>query len=168
VGEDVTFDLGLIEHFGCHVWGIDPTPRAAGYVRKMVPDEGRYHFVPEGLWSTTGVQRFYAPVNPSHVSHSIVNLRQTDSYFEAQCRRLSDLMHENGHDHLDLLKLDIEGAEFEVMQTLHEDGVFPAIVAVEFDQPASLASIAEASQQMKASGYQLVSIDRWNYTFVRG
>ena len=28
VGEDITFDLGLIERFGCHVFAFDPTPRA--------------------------------------------------------------------------------------------------------------------------------------------
>ena len=29
VGEDVTFDLGLVARFGCRVWAFDPTPRAA-------------------------------------------------------------------------------------------------------------------------------------------
>lgn len=28
VGEDITFALGIIERFSCHVFAFDPTPRA--------------------------------------------------------------------------------------------------------------------------------------------
>lgn len=167
VGEDVSFDLGLIERFGCHVWAFDPTPRAIAFVEPIVQREPRFHFQPVGLWTGTSIQRFYAPPNAAHVSHSITNLRNTETYFEAPCRRLSDLMRENGHDHIDLVKLDIEGAEYSVLGTLIEDGVFPAVIDVEFDQPAPLAGMLTASRKLTAAGYQLVAIDRWNYTFVR-
>lgn len=166
VGEDVSFDLGLISRFGCRVWGIDPTPRSAAYVAETISD-ARFHFVPEGLWSKDSVQRFYEPANPSHVSHSIVNLQRTENFFEARCRRLSQIASANGHAHIDLLKLDIEGAEYDVLRTLHEDAFYPTIIAVEFDQPTSLAEIGTASRALKTAGYRLVSIDRWNYTFVR-
>ena len=32
VGEDITFDLGLIERYGCTVHAFDPTPRAISFV----------------------------------------------------------------------------------------------------------------------------------------
>src|SRR3546814_16696357 len=32
VGEDVTFDLGIIDRFGCQGFAFDPTPRAIAYV----------------------------------------------------------------------------------------------------------------------------------------
>lgn len=166
VGEDISFDLGLIERFGCHVWGIDPTPRAAAYVAKTAAGEARYHFVPEGLWLDDSVQRFYAPRNAEHVSHSIVNLQKTADFFEARCRRLSHLMAANGHKRIDLLKLDIEGAEYAVLQTLLEDNIQPTIVAVEFDQPTPLEKIKHASEEMLHAGYGLAAIELWNYTFV--
>jgi FkbM family methyltransferase len=167
VGEDITFDLGLIERFGCQVWGLDPTPRSAAYVQKEAAGEARYHFLPVGLWSETSVQRFYAPSNPSHVSHSIVNLQGTEAYFEASCMRLSEVMSREGHAKLDLLKLDIEGAEYAVLDSLHEDGVYPSIVAVEFDQPTPLSSVMTACREMQRAGYDVVAVDGWNVTFVR-
>jgi FkbM family methyltransferase len=165
-GEDISFDLGLIARFGCHVWCFDPTPRSVAYVQRAAGDESRLHFQPLGLWSERSVQRFYSPADPAHVSHSIVNLRGTEAYFEAECDRLSSIMQANGHDRLDLLKLDIEGAEYAVLDTLAEDGVFPSILAVEFDQPVPLSRVAGAVRRIKSWGYELVAIDRWNYTFV--
>ena len=32
VGEDITFDLGLIDRFGCEVYAFDPTPRSIAFV----------------------------------------------------------------------------------------------------------------------------------------
>ena len=41
-------------------------------------------------------------------------------------------MKENGHSHLDLLKMDIEGAEFEVIDSIIEDQVPINILCIEF------------------------------------
>src|SRR3546814_9362953 len=54
--------------------------------------------MPVGLWSEDATLRFYAPRDPTHVSHSIVNLQETESYFEARCRSIASLMAELGHD----------------------------------------------------------------------
>ncbi len=110
VGEDVSFDLGLIERFGCSVFAFDPTPRAITYVAEEVANGPKFHFLPVGLWAEDTTLRFYAPANPAHVSHSIVNLQKRDTYFEAPCRSVPALMRELGHDRIDLLKIDIEGA----------------------------------------------------------
>ena len=42
-------------------------------------------------------------------------------------------MNEYGHSKIDLLKLDIEGAEIEVLQQMLDDKIFPGYVLVEFD-----------------------------------
>ena len=41
VGEDISFDMGLIERFGCNVYAFDPTPRAIRYVRDRAREEPR-------------------------------------------------------------------------------------------------------------------------------
>ena len=119
VGEDITFDLALIERFGCQVFAFDPTPRAIQHVKATTSAVGSFHFYPVGLWSADGRLKFFAPQNPCHVSHSIVNLQGTTGYFEAECKRLSTIMRELEHTSLDLLKLDIEGAEYEVRGHAH-------------------------------------------------
>src|SRR3546814_13240808 len=81
--------------------------------------------MPVGLWSEDATLRFYAPRDPTHVSHSIVNLQETESYFEARCRSIASLMAELGHDRLDLLKVDVEGAEHEVIRSMLASGIRP-------------------------------------------
>ena len=75
------------------------------------------------------------PRDPTHVSHSVVNLQGTEEYFEAPCRSLGSLMRELGHDRIDLLKVDIEGAEHRVVRSMLESGIHPIVVCLEIDQP---------------------------------
>ena len=110
VGEDITFDLALIETYGCPVYAFDPTPRAAEHVKTHAEGIEHYHYEQLGLWSQDTTQKFYAPGNHQFVSHSIVNLSGTQDFFEAVCKRLSSIMRDHGHNTIDLLKLDIEGA----------------------------------------------------------
>lgn len=167
VGEDITFDLALIDHVGCHVWALDPTPRASLHVEEHARGVDRFHFDPVGLWSEPATLRFYAPQDPMHVSHSVVNLQRTDTYFEAPCLPLAELMEKNGHDEVDLLKLDIEGAEHAVIEQLLRVRLRPRILAVEFDQPTSWLKIRRTIRALHEDGYRLAAIDVWNYTFVR-
>ena len=166
VGEDITFDLALIETFGCHVFAFDPTPRAVQHVEKRARNVLKYHFYDVGLWSTDRKVRFYAPKDPGHVSYSIVNLQQSAAFFVAECKRLSSLMENLGHSRLDLLKLDIEGAEYEVIDSLLEDKIDVSVLCVEFDQPTSGSRVWKTVRRLQKCGYTLVNIDRWNYTFV--
>ena len=116
--------------------------------------------------------RFYSPLNPTHVSHSIVNLQRTESYFEADCRTIKTLMQTFGHAELSLLKLDVEGAEYEILASLLEVNIHPAILCVEFDegyQPMDdeyLTRILMQVRRMKTQGYLLTCIDGWNVTFM--
>lgn len=115
-GEDVTFDLALIDRFGCTVHAFDPTPRAIDHVAKVAGANPRYKFQPIGLWDSDTTVSFFAPANEAHVSHSIVNLQQTNRTFEAPVRRLKNVMADEGHEKLSLLKLDVEGAEYRILE----------------------------------------------------
>ena len=103
-GEDVTFDLGLIDLFGSTVYGFDPTPRAITHVQKAAVNYERYIFSDIGLWDQETTLRFYAPKDPRHVSYSALNLQKSSDFFDAKVNRLSHIMSDNGHDHCDLLK----------------------------------------------------------------
>lgn len=173
VGEDITFDLGLIERFGCDVYGFDPTPRAIAHVQRVAANIQKYHFSAIGIWKEETILKFYAPRNPGHVSHSVVNLQGTTEYFEAHCRRLSNIMRDNDHESLDLLKLDIEGAEYEVLNTLLTDRIRVKVLCVEYDEAFNPQSgdykrrIRESVQRLSAAGFKLIAVDGIaNMTFV--
>jgi FkbM family methyltransferase len=167
VGLDVSFDMAVIEKFGCEVFAFDPTPKAIDYVESNVRDVPGFHFIDVGLWSSDETLKFFAPANENHVSHSVVNLQNTSDYFEANCKRLSSIMHELGHERLDLLKLDIEGAEYAVIDSILDDNIPVKVLCVEYDQPTSPARIWRSVKQLEGAGFDLVSIDSWNYTFVQ-
>ncbi|WP_189523426.1 FkbM family methyltransferase [Nostoc sp. PA-18-2419] len=173
-GEDITFDLGLIEEFNCYVYAFDPTPRAVKHVREHAGDYHKYYFFDIGLWDRQEKLRFYAPKNPAHVSHSALNLQKTEEFFEAQVDRLVNVMHNNAHTHLDLLKLDIEGAEYQVVKSIIEDKLNIKILCIEYDEcfnPLD-TNYKDRVKQSVASilqfGYSLVYAQaNGNYTFVK-
>ena len=166
VGTDISFDLGLIDRFGCGVWGIDPTPRTVEWIAGQDLD-ARYTFVPVGLAGASGKLRFYSPRNPDDVSHSIKNLQQTSTYFEAEVLSVRGLMRRLGHDHLDVLKLDVEGAEHDVVRSMLDDGIHPRVLCLEFDQPEPLSLARATVSALLAAGYGIVKVDMFNVTFVR-
>lgn len=198
-GEDVSFDLAIADQFGCTVEIIDPTPRSKKHVTLLKENirageemplstapGGKYasvrsdvasllRFHPIGLWSDESTLRFYKPKNETHVSHSLVNLQKTDQYIEVPVCRLSSLMQQLGHTKVDLLKLDIEGAEYTVLKTILEDQLDIRVICVEYDETASnhidgnyLKRIEESIKELRNSGYLLVAKEPTcrNYTFV--
>jgi FkbM family methyltransferase len=170
-GEDISFDLELIRRYSCAVFGFDPTPRAVEFVRRVTADIPAYRFAPVGIWDCDGTVKFFAPRDSRHVSHSITNLQSTDSYIEIPTRRLREVLRENGHTSLTLLKLDIEGAENTVLRTILEDAIPIDILLVEFDElgfPTAqrIAQIKESIRSLADRGYQLFNISRSNFTFV--
>jgi FkbM family methyltransferase len=167
VGEDVSFDLGIIERFGCEVFAFDPTPRAIRFIDGLATAQPRFHFMPVGLWSSDTVLRFYAPRDPAHVSHSVVNLQGTHEWFEASVRTIPSVMGELGHESIDLLKLDIEGAEHTVIASVLDAGVRPRVLCFEIDQPVGALRFLRTIRRVRGRGYELVAVDGWNFTFVR-
>ncbi len=165
-GEDITFDLALYER-GCAVTTFDPTPRAIAHVEREAPSDARFRFEPVGWWDAESEVKFYSPLYEGHVSHSIVNLRGTTDYFVAKVKPVHQLMSELGDDHVDIIKMDIEGAEYTVLDSLLRDGPLPPVLCVEFDQPAPLHGTVAAVRRLQRAGYVLNKIDAWNYTFTR-
>lgn len=190
-GEDISFDLGLAKQVGCIVHIFDPTPRskkhyddvvtAAGNGSKMLINNNekelyeldkeavkllRFHEL--GIWRQKDVLKFFAPQNDTHISHSISNLQHTSKYFEANVNRLSNLMQQNGHDHLDLLKIDIEGAEFEVIDTIIEDKLRINIFCVEFHQKEQkdFSEIQASINKLENSGYFVIARKDLDFTFL--
>ena len=80
-GEDVSFDMGLMDRLGCLVFAFDPTPRAIKYVEINASDYPQYNFNAVGLWDRNEELKFYTPKNPNHVSHSILNVQKTNDFF---------------------------------------------------------------------------------------
>jgi len=165
-GDDISFDLALHDR-GLRVVTMDPTPSAITHVRAAAPQGERFTFVPVGLWDKSEELRFFNPRDSAHVDYSIVNLQRTSEYFIGKVKPLRELMDELGDTKIDILKIDIEGAEHRVIESFLADGINPAVVCVEFDQPSALRPILQSVRRLRESRYRLVRVEQWNYTFVK-
>lgn len=195
-GEDISFDCALAERFRCRVRIIDPTPRAiqhfnnlekavmtrerfpvnnstAHYYTITAEDFGRLRFLPIGLADKDAELKFFLPKNPAHVSCSTMNLQKTDEYFTAKCFCLASIMRQQGDVSIDMLKIDIEGAEYTVIKDMVASSLLPRLLLIEFDEvhtPLDSNAGKRISQYIDLlvrSGMRCVAIEGSNATFVR-
>jgi FkbM family methyltransferase len=159
VGEDVTFDLALIEKVGCKVWAFDPTPRSLAYTADL--RNPNFVHLPYALWASDTSRQFFVPADQAYVSHSLVNLQGTDTSIEVSCRSLGSVMQELGHDRIDLLKLDIEGAEYEVLRSM--GSIRPRVLCVEFHSIDGMSAMIAFARSLP---YDPICVNGRNVTFL--
>ncbi len=159
LGEDISFDLALLQRVDCQIFGFDPTPRSIAWVNAQgVPAAFRVREL--GVADYDGVASFAPPKNPEHISHSLLDGAGSDpaARVEFQVRRLATLLAELGHTSLDLLKMDVEGAEYGVLEDLLKGALRPRQILLEFHHgmhgiPVSRTERALAGLQ--AVGYRI-------------
>lgn len=165
VGEDVTFDVELASRFHCAVHGFDPTPRARLYVECQKPS--CFVFVPLALWTTEGSVCLYTPGTAQHVSLSVTDRDRTGEFLEVACDTLTGFRRRFAHDHVDLLKMDIEGAEAAVLEWLIDSDERPRIIAVECELYEPWWRTRRRLISLMKCGYRHVHSEGANHVFVR-
>ncbi len=119
IGKDISFDKKVMLKHGCKVYAFDPTPKSIAYIQaqKLNP---LFHFYPFGISTKTGSEVFYLPKNKKAVSGSMAEHSFVDLYdkISVEMKTLSDIMQDLGHKHIDVLKMDIEGSEYEVVESI--------------------------------------------------
>jgi FkbM family methyltransferase len=176
-GEDVTFDVALINMFDCCVYAYDPTPKSVEFIkREITPNYPNFKFFPYGLWREDGIASFYVPRKKEYVSHSIVNIGKTDNFINLPVMKVSTALARNRHNgrKLTLLKLDIEGAEYEVLDQIISDNVEVDILCIEFEEvnkprdSGARGRVEGYLGKLQQSGWDIVAVPSWgNYTLVR-
>jgi FkbM family methyltransferase len=164
--------LALIARFGCKVHAFDPTPRSIEWLRgRELPSEFVFH--PVGLAGYDGTAQFHPPANPAHVSHSMIGTGgSAGELVTVPVSRLSTLMRELGHDHVDVLKMDVEGAEYAALEDILGSGLSIGQILVEWHH--RFPGIGEkrtwrAIRLLRKKGYRLFHISRnqEEHSFIR-
>ncbi len=172
VGDDVSFDLALIERFGVTVHAFDPTPRCMEWLgAQRLPD--RFCFHDYGVAAEDGMLQFFPPVNPQHVSYSQQPAAEgAAAPVIRPVRRLATIMSMLGHAQLQVLKMDVEGFEYPVIDNLLQSGVQPQQLLIEFHHGMygfRDAHTESSVSRLRAAGYRIfyVSAVGREYGFVR-
>lgn len=119
IGQDISFDRAIIDEHGCQVFGFDPTPKSIDWLKsQQVPEN--FHFYPYGIGKQTENVKFHLPKNKDHVSGSIFghDLVSDADFVEVSLKSFSDILRETGHTKVGILKMDIEGSEYVVIESI--------------------------------------------------
>lgn len=161
IGTDISFDLSLIDTYGLTVHAFDPTPSSIAWLKTQPLPEG-FRWQALGIAAYDGQATFFPPADPAHVSHSVVPPVGADRQgLEVAVRRLSTIMGSLGHDRVDVLKLDIEGSEYDVLDEVLAGGVRPGQLLIEFHHRVSgigLERTRRAVAGLHAAGYRIFSV----------
>lgn len=170
VGSDVTFDLALIERFGCTVHAFDPTPMAREWIaRQQVPAEFVFH--PIGLADKDEEVPFAMPLQEGWDSFSLPPEGSSGQVVHCPVRRLETLAADLGHARIDVLKMDIEGFEYAVIDDVLAGPLRPAQWLIEFHH-TMMHFVPEqtrrAVSQLEEAGYRLFEVSNvgHEYSFV--
>jgi FkbM family methyltransferase len=161
IGEDASFDVSLIGRYGCRIYAFDPTPKSVEYVRCNISEE-RFMMHQLALADHNGTLDLFLPTNESHVSASLQATGRTQGgRFTAECRTLREIMQGNGHRQINVLKVDIEGAEYTAIGS--SDGLLALArvhqLLIEFHHwmpPFSVADTRALSDTLFKMGFEVV------------
>ena len=172
VGDNVAWDLEMIRRFGVTVHAFDPTPASIAWVkRQKLPRQFVFHDC--GISNFDGALDFYPPRKAGNTHYSQEQRaggKTTAIRGRVNC--LTTIMRRLGHRHIDVLKLDVEGSEFEAIPDIIESGISVDQLLVEIHyhfRSRSFAAGIELIDQLKDYGMQCIHVSPrgFEFSFVR-
>ena len=162
IGEDVSFDSAVIENHNCHVFGFDPTPKSIDWIKKQILP-GNFHFYEYGISNKSGVFDFYLPKNRDYVSGSLVDHKDVDKINKVRVcmKSINDIMKELGHTHIDVLKMDIEGSEYDIIEDIINTKISITQILIEFHERFYYDGkqlTKRSVHQLNQNGYEIFAV----------
>ena len=165
VGEYIDFDRALLDRHDVRLFLFDPTPSSKRFIEAAgLPINAKFQAVAIGdhdgeivMFSDNLDSDFETSLSLSSQNRTFSNEGRA-----VPCRRIETLMREVGVSHLDVLKLDIEGAAIAALRDMLAAGIRPTQIAAEFERPtdrpgvrAYLKELAELFGALTKAGYRL-------------
>ena len=181
LGRDISFDVAFLSRFGGTAIGIDPNPASLAWCREHCPPGMHLH--DRAFWSKAGLaMTFHLPRPPEQLPRGADgvsgSLLASHSYVgggeprEVTTTDLDEVLAAARREDCDVLKLDIEGAEFEVLADLAKRGTLARCrqVLAEFHDGITGHDRAETERVVGAvrdAGFTLVYVEGRNHIFCR-
>jgi FkbM family methyltransferase len=162
IGKDVDFDLSIIKKYDTTVYGIDPTPGVDAWLKEQVMPV-QFVYVAVALTDLDGEVNFYKPKTEGHISHSISAENGNQNFVTVPTRSLASLMSQFDVKQLDLLKMDIEGFEYGVIDSIMAQACPVKQLLIEFHHGMYGKKVSDTEQaidKIKSRGYKVFHISK--------
>ena len=164
IGDNIDFELAVMDEWGAEVHAFDPTPPAAWVKNLGLPD--RFHFHAWAAAAQDGELMLYPRIKrDGSTSDDMYTLVAGESGrhdgIKVPAKSISSIMATLGHDSVDIIKLDIEGAEYEVLEDLLSEKIRPRHLLVEFHHrfPGIGKSMTtDIVRQLQLNGYRILFV----------
>ena len=129
--EALVFDLGGFEgqwasdifaRYLCPVWVFEPVPRFADAIERRFAANPHVRVFPFGLAGSTRTEEISVSADRSSTF-----LHQGGSSQRIELRQAGEFLREHGVERIDLVKINIEGGEYELLEHLVADGIVQRI-----------------------------------------
>jgi len=167
---DLGMNLGefawiLQSNFRCRVFGVEANPHLAA----RLPQSESVRCYPMAVSGLTGVVKFYVDEKNTVASH-IVQSKELDagtespSTIEVPSVSLAEFFHMNQIGRVDMLKVDVEGAELDIFEQTHpkvfEDVVQISVEFHAFLDPSVTPRIRRILARMERAGFYWMDFTR--------
>lgn len=165
-GHDISFELDLVARTGCRLVLLDPSPTGCKTVGNMkLPPE--ITFESTALSDRTGHIILAKPVNMLEGSWRVAVDGDGD---EMACTTITEIMDRYSKSSIDLLKIDIEGFEYQVLQDMLIRKIPVKQICVEIHQGPEFGKTRRDRWRLiyhlYRSGYRLIHSVGWDHTFL--
>jgi FkbM family methyltransferase len=159
VGGDVSFDRALLERFGAaNVRAFEPVQSFVDGALEQLGDTGRFSADAVAIAAADGPIRMQATHDPGSSSVSPAGLYDTADYTEMAGRSIPSLMAQYGDDRIDLLKLDIEGGEYELLPQLDLSKLGIKVFAVQLHHNRPVGEARALVARLADQGYEVIGV----------
>ncbi|MBI9050323.1 MAG: FkbM family methyltransferase [Anaerolineaceae bacterium] len=160
VGKDITFEIETAKKYKCKFHLFDPTPGSVEWISaQKLPDH--FSFYDYGISDQDGYITVFPPSSENRISHSIIKHKWTsDTALKFPVKSLSSIMQTLAHQHIDVLKMDIEGSEYAVLENLADSSIRPSQIIVEYHHhfpEIGVLRTYQSIQLLRSIGYKLFS-----------
>jgi len=172
IGENISYDLELIKRYNVTVHAFDPTPKSLEWLKKQELPE-QFKSYPFGLADYDGDAEFHLPENAEYVSCSMIDEgKMKNQFVKVNVCRLKTLMGKLNHTEIDILKMDIEGAEYSVLNDILKEKLNIKQILIEFHHRYKNVGIEKSISAIKllnSHGYKIfaVSFSGEEYSFIK-
>ena len=165
VGDNIDFDLGVIARCQSNVYAFDPTPTSQLFVDNTeLPRQ--FNFQAWAAAGQDGTLTLYPRVRHdgelSALMYTlVVEESSEESGIDVPAYTITTLVEKLGHSRIDLLKLDIEGAEYDVLDGLLASSIRPKQLLIEFHHrfiDDGLKRTAAIIAKLREEGYRIIDV----------